>query len=64
LLKKGEGPLDNKLQHIYNVIMISVSFSWDDLKNKGKQKKHRLSFDEALPADSLALRLKSALKKN
>jgi uncharacterized DUF497 family protein len=44
--------------------MISFSFSWDDLKNKGKQKKHRLSFDEALPADSLALRLKSALKKN
>ena len=40
-------PLDNKLQHIYNVFMNSVSFSWDDLKNIANQKKHRVSFEEA-----------------
>ena len=27
--------------------MKSISFSWDDQKNKGNQKKHRISFEEA-----------------
>jgi uncharacterized DUF497 family protein len=27
--------------------MISISFSWDDRKNKANQKKHRVSFEEA-----------------
>jgi hypothetical protein len=40
-------PLDNKLQHIYNVFMNSISFSWDDQKNIANQKKHRISFEEA-----------------
>jgi uncharacterized DUF497 family protein len=40
-------PLDNKLQHIYNVFMKSVSFSWDDRKNLANQKKHKVSFEEA-----------------
>jgi len=40
-------PLDNKLQHIYNVFMTSISFSWDDRKNIANQKKHRISFEEA-----------------
>ena len=40
-------PLDNKLQHIYNVIMNSIGFSWDDRKNIANQKKHRVSFEEA-----------------
>ena len=40
-------PLDNKLQHIYNVFMKSVSFSWDDRKNLANQKKHKASFEEA-----------------
>jgi len=39
-------PLDNKLQHIYNVFMNSTSFSWDDKKNIANQKKHRISFEE------------------
>ncbi len=40
-------PLDNKLQHIYNVFMKSVNFSWDDRKNLANQKKHKVSFEEA-----------------
>jgi uncharacterized DUF497 family protein len=40
-------PLDNKLQHIYNVFMKSIRFSWDDRKNLSNQKKHRVSFEEA-----------------
>ena len=40
-------PLDNKLQHIYNVIMDSISFSWDHRKNASNQTKHRVSFAEA-----------------
>ena len=40
-------PLDNKLQHIYNVIMNSIGFSWDNRKNLANQKKHRVSFEEA-----------------
>ena len=40
-------PLDNKLQHIYNVNMNSISFSWDDRKNKANQAKHKVSFEEA-----------------
>ena len=40
-------PLDNKLQHIYNVFMNSISFSWDNRKNLANQKKHRVSFEEA-----------------
>ncbi|MDJ0819050.1 MAG: BrnT family toxin [Desulfobacterales bacterium] len=39
--------LDNKLQHIYNVIMNLIGFSWDDRKNLANQKKHRVSFEEA-----------------
>jgi len=27
--------------------MNSISFSWDDQKNKANQKKHRISFEEA-----------------
>ena len=40
-------PLDNKLQHIYNVFMNSISFSWDDRKDIASQKKHRVLFKEA-----------------
>jgi len=40
-------PLDNKLQHIYNVIMDSISFSWDQRKNTANQKNHKVSFEEA-----------------
>ena len=40
-------PLDNNLQDIYNVVMNSISFSWDDRKNTINQKKHRVSFEEA-----------------
>ena len=40
-------PLDNKLQHIYNVFMKSISFSWDDRKNSANKKNHRVSFEEA-----------------
>ena len=39
--------LDNQLQHIYNVCMNSISFSWDDRKNKANQSKHGVSFEEA-----------------
>jgi uncharacterized DUF497 family protein len=39
--------LDNKLQDIYNVIMNSIRFSWDDRKNKDNQAKHNVSFEEA-----------------
>ncbi len=38
---------DNKLQCIYNVVMKSLSFSWDNRKNKSNQKKHAVSFEEA-----------------
>ncbi len=40
-------PLDNKLQHIYNVFMKSISFSWDDRKNLANKRNHRVSFEEA-----------------
>ena len=40
-------PLDNKLQHIYNVFMKPISFSWDDSKNFANQKKNRVSFEKA-----------------
>ena len=40
-------PLDNKLQHIYNVIMDSISFSWDHRKNTANQKNRKVSFEEA-----------------
>jgi uncharacterized DUF497 family protein len=40
-------PLDYKLQHIYNVIINSIRYFWDDRKNAANQKKHRVSFEEA-----------------
>ena len=36
-----------KLQNIYNVIMDSISFSWDNRKNSSNEKKHGVSFEEA-----------------
>ena len=31
----------------YNIIMVYLSFSWDENKNKANQKKHGVSFEEA-----------------
>jgi hypothetical protein len=39
-------PLDIKLQHIYSVVIDSISFSWDDRKNRANQNKHKVSFEE------------------
>ena len=47
MLRNNEGPLDNRLDHIYSVVMNDLTFEWDERKNRENRRKHGVSFEEA-----------------